>query len=63
MLVNHEEDFKYFMQDMEKIYLGARYSYQELMGNELVPFKFRTIIERYLTRELDQETTLESHFY
>ncbi|MCH4191783.1 MAG: hypothetical protein LKF52_05705 [Butyrivibrio sp.] len=63
MLVNHEEDFKYFMQDIEKIYLGARYSYHELMENELVPFKFRTIIERYLIKELDPETTLESHFY
>ena len=63
MLINHEEDFKYCMQDMERDYFGARYTYQELMQNELVPFKFKTIIERYLVRNIDRDTSLESHFY
>ena len=63
MLINHEEDFKYCMQDMERDYFGARYTYQELMQNELVPFKFKTIIERYLARDIDRDTSLESHFY
>ena len=63
MLINHEEDFKYSMQDMERDYFGARYTYQELMQNELVPFKFKTIIERYLVRDIDRDTSLESHFY
>ena len=63
MLINHEEDFKYCMQDMERDYFGARYTYQELMQNELVPFKFKTIIERYLVRDIDRDTSLESHFY
>ena len=63
MLINHEEDFKYCMQDMERDYFGARYTYQELMQNELVPFKFKTIIERYLVRDNDRDTSLESHFY
>ena len=63
MLINHEEDFKYCMQDMERDYFGARYTYQELMQNELVPFKFKTIIERYLVRDIDRNTSLESHFY
>ena len=63
MLINHEEDFKYCMQDMERDYFGARYTYQELMQNELVPFKFKTSIERYLVRNIDRDTSLESHFY
>ena len=63
MLINHEEDFKYCMQDMERDYFGARYTYEELMQNELVPFKFKTIIERYLVRDIDRDTSLESHFY
>ena len=63
MRINHEEDFKYCMQDMERDYFGARYTYQELMQNELVPFKFKTIIERYLVRDIDRDTSLESHFY
>ena len=63
MLINHEDDYKYCMQDMERDYFGARYTYQELMQNELVPFKFKTIIERYLVRDIDRDTSLESHFY
>ena len=66
MLANkviNEDDFKYYMQDAEKNYFGARYSYRELLNNEMVPFKFKTIIERYIKHETDEETTLESHFY
>lgn len=66
MLANkviNEDDFKYYMQDAEKNYFGARYSYRELLNNEMVPFKFKTIIERYIKHETDEETTLESHLY
>ena len=63
MLVHNEEDFKYIMQDFEKYYFGARYSYNELMSSSLVPFKFKTIIERYIAKEIDESATLESHFY
>ena len=40
----NENDFKYYMQDIERHYFGARYSYNELLNNEMVPFKFKTII-------------------
>jgi hypothetical protein len=66
MLANkvvNEDDFKYYMQDAEKNYFGARYCYRELLNNEMVPFKFKTIIERYIKHETDEETTLESHLY
>lgn len=57
------EDFKYVMLDTAFLYLGARYSYAEILGNEDIPFKFRATIERYIIQEMDPETTLESHFY
>ena len=63
MRVRSEDDFKYVMQDVEKLYFGARYSYNELMVNQDVPFKFKTIIEKYLTDNVDKESTLESIFY
>lgn len=63
MRVRSEDDFKYVMQDVEKLYFGARYSYDELMVNQDVPFKFKTIIEKYLTDNVDKESTLESIFY
>nr|WP_292164662.1 hypothetical protein [Butyrivibrio sp.] len=63
MLVHNEEDFKYIMQDFEKYYIGARYSYDELMSSNFVPFKLKTIIERYIAKDIDKSATLESHFY
>ncbi|MBP3781963.1 MAG: hypothetical protein J6I68_01830 [Butyrivibrio sp.] len=59
----NENDFKYYMQDIERYYFGARYSYSELLNNEMVPFKYKTIITKYLKGEVDYETTLESHLY
>ena len=31
-------DFKYFMQDTGSLYLGAKYSYAEILGDEMVTF-------------------------
>ncbi len=59
----NENDFKYYMQDIERYYFGARYSYSELLNNEMVPFKFKTIITKYLKDYVDYDTTLESHLY
>ena len=57
------EDFKYVMLDTAFLYLGAKYSYAELIENEEVPFKLRSVFERYIIPEMAPETTLESHFY
>ena len=59
----NEDDFKDYMQDIERNYFGARYSYQEILDNEMAPFKFKTIITKYLKDEVDLDTKLESHFY
>ncbi len=59
----NDDDFKYFMQDLERNYFGARYSYDELINNEMVPFKFKTIITKYIKDDVDMDVTLESHFY
>lgn len=57
------EDYKYVLQDTGTVSFGAKYSYKELIHEEDVPFKFKTIIERYLCKDLDMDTTLESHLY
>lgn len=59
------EDYKYVMQDTGNIYLGAKYTYEELIENEDVNFKLRTIFQKYMLGEsdIDVKTTLESHFY
>lgn len=58
-----DSDFKYCMQDTDKVYIGARYSYSELMEDTQIPFKFQTIIEHYIAKDTDMSTTLESHLY
>lgn len=57
------DDYKYVLQDAGNISFGAKYSYEELLHEEDVPFKFKVIVERYLSKDLDPKTTLESHLY
>lgn len=56
-------DFKYVMMDMGNIYLGAKLSYEELLHEELSPFKLKAIIRQYILKETMVDTTLESQFY
>lgn len=58
-----DNDFKYYMQDTGRLYFGARYNYRELIEHEMVPFKIKSIIEHYIMKDTDVETSLESHFY
>lgn len=58
-----DNDFKYFIQDTSYAYLGARYSYAEIMEHEMVPFKYKCIVEHYIFKDTDPETTLESQLY
>ncbi len=57
------KDFKYVMMDTGNIFLGARYSYSELLEEDMVPFKLKVVISHYLLKETDPETTLESQLY
>ena len=56
-------DFKYFMQDTGSLYLGAKYSYAEILGDEMVTFKYKSIVEHYILKDTDPETPLESQLY
>ncbi|MBD5550967.1 MAG: hypothetical protein HDQ96_07305 [Lachnospiraceae bacterium] len=57
------EDFKYMLQDVNRIYIGAKYTYRELMENPEMAFKFKSVIEHYLLKETDPDTSIESDFY
>ncbi len=60
---NENSDFKYVMFDLSTIYAGALYTYRDMIENEMVNFKLKTIIERYLLEDISPDTTFESHFY
>lgn len=57
------EDYKYCMQDVSRLYIGSKYTFDELLENEEVPFKFRLVVERYILPEADLADTLETHLY
>lgn len=57
------KDYKYTMADFSNIYLGGKFSYREIIEHPDVNFKLKAVIERYFLKDLDEETTLESHFY
>lgn len=61
--ISNQNDFKYYMQDIERHYFGARCNYSELLDNENVPFKFKTIITKHFKDTVDYDVTLESHLY
>lgn len=58
-----DNDFKYVLNDTSYIYIGARFSYKEMLEEEMIAFKLKTIISQYILKDVDEETTLESHFY
>lgn len=56
-------DYKYFMQDVGAVYLGAKLSYTEILQDEMVNFKYKSIVEHYILKDTEPETTLESQLY
>lgn len=58
------QDYKYMIQDVSHVYLGARYTYEELVEAENIPFKIKTLVNRFIKPELTEENlSLERHFY
>ena len=57
------DDFKYYMQDAGNVYLGAKFTYAEILEHEMVAFKYKCIVEHYFLKDTDPETTLESQLY
>ena len=60
---SQDNDFKYVMLDAGSIYLGAKYTFGDLMEHEMVPFKLKAIMTHYIFKDVDASTSLESQFY
>lgn len=56
-------DYRYILDNLSELAIGARYQYKELAENIDLSYKYRCIIKRFIEQEIDPETTLESHFY
>ena len=57
------EDGKYTLQDVGNLYIGSKYTLDNILNDEAIMFKFRLIVERYILPEADPEDTLETHLY
>ena len=57
------QDYKYVIQDTSKLYIGAKFSLEELSKHEQLSFKFRSIVMRHVMPNISAETTLEYLFY
>ena len=58
-----QDDFKYMMQDLYRLYFGVKCTYREILQNEDAYYKFKAVVRQYLIREVDEDTTIESHLY
>ena len=50
-------DFKYVMQDVSRVYIGAKYTYREMMDSDEIPFKLKAILSHYILKEVAEDTT------
>ena len=57
------QDYRYILQDTRILYVGAKFNFGDVAGEEEIPFKFRSIIMRCVLGEVDKEDTVESVFY
>ena len=57
------EAFKYVMTDMTSIFIGAKFSYDELLEHEDVPQKLREVIFRIFLNEVSGDTLIENHVF
>jgi len=57
------EEGKYNLQDTGNLYVGTKYTLEEIIEENEIPFKFRLVVERYILPEADLQDSLESHLY
>lgn len=56
-------DFKYVLQDFGNYFIGARWTYGEMLTNEDMPFKWKAVVRHYLLKDVSPDTALESHIF
>ena len=57
------QDYRYILQDVGTLYVGAKFNMEDITKEKEIPFKFRSIMMWYVLPEVDKQDTLESIFY
>ena len=55
------EDFKYVIQDFSTVQIGAKFTYEEMLLNDRIPFKLQSIIRLYILKEVSGDKELDKH--
>jgi len=58
----NENDYKYVLKETATTEIGARYTYEEALFHEFIPFKFQSIIQIYLLKEVTPDVVIGEHF-
>ena len=58
-----ENDFKYVIQSFGDFYIGARWTYGEMLANENMPFKWKAIVRHYILKDVAPDTAMEDHIF
>lgn len=58
-----ENDFKYVVQSFSDFYIGARWTYGEMLVNENMPFKWKAIVRHYILKDVAPDNTMENHIF
>lgn len=58
-----ENDFKYVVQSFGDFYIGARWTYGEMLVNDDMPFKWKAVVRHYLLKDVAPDTTMENHIF
>lgn len=58
-----DNDFKHILQDFGNYYIGARWTYREMMGSDQMPFKWKAVIAHYFSKAVDLDTRMEDHIF
>jgi hypothetical protein len=57
----NEQDYKYVIQDFSNIYIGARFTYAQLVENDDTPGRLKDTIYRIFYKEVSPEISVGEH--
>ena len=61
METQHNNDFKYVIQDTGCVYFGRELTYAEMMELDDIPFKFKAVISAHIARDIDLNMKMTDH--
>lgn len=55
------KDFKYVIQDFSSTQIGSRFTFEEMLMDDRVPFKFQSILRLYILKDVEASVEIGKH--